>query len=349
MPARWQRATASATWGAGGSSSATSPRRQRSRSASSRSAGAVPSRGALRRRPARAGPAPRSSPPARPGTRARRRRAHARRPSLAERWRCSARAATSRCALDVQPPGRRRDRSSVVMSLRRGRSGNARRGARAGLGRRCPRRGRARHAAGRSRSGRRIALPAVERDARCCSRRRPRASAARGAVGRPSRRPPSGDELARRRPRARSTSMRFSVSVPVLSVQMTSVAPRVSTALRRFTSAPRARQATDADRQRERDRRQQTLRHVAPRAARWRRRPRRRAAARRRAPSGTNASPATTAIERDEPRDAADLPLQRAVVVLDALGERGDAAELGGHAGRLDDRRAPRRRCSSCR
>jgi hypothetical protein len=35
------------------------------------------------------------------------------------------------------------------------------------------------------------------------------------------------------------TRMRFSVSVPVLSVQMTVVEPSVSTALRRLTTAPR--------------------------------------------------------------------------------------------------------------
>ena len=57
--------------------------------------------------------------------------------------------------------------------------------------------------------------------------------------------------------------MRFSVSVPVLSVQITSVVPSVSTALSRLTSAPRRASARDGDREREGDDRQQTLGHVA--------------------------------------------------------------------------------------
>ena len=128
----------------------------------------------------------------------------------------------------------------------------------------------------------------------------------------------AGDELAPPA-HARSTSMRFSVSVPVLSVQMTVVAPRVSTALRRFTSAPpRARRRTPT-----------ASASVIVGSS----------------PSGTFAtsspiakttasssdSPAASVPERDErrrgdhgderdePRDAADLDLQRAVVDAGAL------------------------------
>ena len=57
--------------------------------------------------------------------------------------------------------------------------------------------------------------------------------------------------------------MRFSVSVPVLSVQITSVEPSVSTALSRLTSAPRRASDPDRDREREGDDRQQPLRDVA--------------------------------------------------------------------------------------
>ena len=57
--------------------------------------------------------------------------------------------------------------------------------------------------------------------------------------------------------------IRFSVRVPVLSVQITSVEPRVSTALERLTSAPRRASSAHRDRQRQRDYRQQPLGHVA--------------------------------------------------------------------------------------
>ena len=69
------------------------------------------------------------------------------------------------------------------------------------------------------------------------------ASAASGGVG-----SPSGRAAVERRARRRRASthgrprIRFSVSVPVLSVQMTVVEPSVSTAHSRLTSAPRARQ-----------------------------------------------------------------------------------------------------------
>ena len=84
----------------------------------------------------------------------------------------------------------------------------------------------------------------------------PRASAGSRADS-PRRRSP-------RRPASRPavTRMRFSVSVPVLSVQITVVEPSVSTADRRLTSARRRASLAHADRERERDRRQQPLRHV---------------------------------------------------------------------------------------
>ncbi len=88
--------------------------------------------------------------------------------------------------------------------------------------------------------------------------RRSRASA-RPAAGRSAGRRPAGSPSGVQSAAAR---IRFSVSVPVLSVQMTVVEPSVSTALSRLTTAPRARQRAHTDGERERDRRQQPLRDV---------------------------------------------------------------------------------------
>ena len=161
-------------------------------------------------------------------------------------------------------------------------------------------------------------------------------SATRGAVASPSRRPPWATSSV---PPAHawSTSMRFSVRVPVLSVQMTLVAPRVSTALRRFTSAPpraRRRTPTASASVIVGSRPSGTFATSSPIGEHDRvgeRQPGERADRdeRDRGDHGDH---------RDEPRDAADLALQRAVVVARALRERGDAAQLGGHAGRRDDR-----------
>ena len=97
-----------------------------------------------------------------------------------------------------------------------------------------------------------------------------------------------------------------------------------------------ARETTDADRQRERDRRQQTLRHVRDEQAdreddRVRDRQPGERADRDERHCGDDR------YEGDELRDAADLDLQRAVLVPGALRERSDAAQLGGHTGRGDD------------
>ena len=120
---------------------------------------------------------------------------------------------------------------------------------------------------------------------------------------------------------------------------MTAVEPSVSTALRRLTSAPRrasSRTPTasasvsvgsspsgtlatmQADREGERVLERQPGREPA-RSARTR-------------------APHATATSGDQPRDTADLLLERALVGLDPLRESGDAAELGLHAGGEDER-----------
>ena len=144
---------------------------------------------------------------------------------------------------------------------------------------------------------------------------------------------------ARRAASRRCTArIRFSVSVPVLSVQITVVEPSVSTALRRLTSAPRrASPATPT-----------ASASVIVGSS----------------PSGTfatispiakvNASSERQAggeqpdreereadehrDERDEPRDAPHLALERALLDLHPLGERRDPAELRLHPGREDER-----------
>ena len=134
--------------------------------------------------------------------------------------------------------------------------------------------------------------------------------------------------------------MRFSVSVPVLSVQMTVVEPSVSTALRRFTSAPRrARVRTPTASA-------SVIVGSSPSGTFATSRPMAKTSA------SPNGSPAERAEreegdadcdrdDRDQPRDAADLLLERALLALHALGERSDPPQLGLHAGREDHRRAP--------
>ena len=53
---------------------------------------------------------------------------------------------------------------------------------------------------------------------------------------------------------------------------------------------------------------------------------------------GMNATAITIAIAGDQPRDFAHLRFERAGLLLDALGQRRDAAELGAHPGREHDR-----------
>ena len=120
----------------------------------------------------------------------------------------------------------------------------------------------------------------------------------------------------RRRPavvQTATTRMRFSVSVPVLSVQITVVEPSVSTALSRLTSAPRRASDAHADAERERDRRQQALGHVADEQADREDGRGRERQARASVPSGRNARPMHDGDDRDDPRDPADLALERAL------------------------------------
>ena len=131
--------------------------------------------------------------------------------------------------------------------------------------------------------------------------------------------------------------MRFSVRVPVLSVQITSVEPSVSTALRRLTSAPRrasARTATASASVMTGSSPSGTLPASRPTANTtlfFSDRPAPKIA------TGTNATAIAHRDPGDQPRDPAHLALQRARLLLDALGQRGDAAELGVHAGREHD------------
>ena len=231
IPARWQLATAAATSGRGGSSSATRPRSSRSRS--TRVA-----------RPARR----RVEPPAR---RARARAGPRRRAPRPRRERRSARGRVRRAsqrgehALRARPWCRRRGRRRRSSHGRHqlppeSKANSATGGARASTTR-TSRPAPARTRAAPPRSGRpRVGSPSRRPPRRCCTTRPP-------PPGRP------------RRPTVSTTRIRFSVSVPVLSVQITVVEPSVSTALSRLTSAPLAGQRADADGERERDRRQQPL------------------------------------------------------------------------------------------
>ena len=137
----------------------------------------------------------------------------------------------------------------------------------------------------------------------------------------------------------RWTVISFSVSVPVLSVQITVVSPSVSTEDRRRTSALRF-----------------AIRCVASASD---------SVTVGSSPSGTsatmtpiaNTNRSSSAIppqpgddeedaadrdreHRHEPRHAVDLALERAALALGALRERGDAAEPGRHAGGRDERLA---------
>ena len=347
-------ATASATSGRGGSNMATTPeqrqvplgllapagRRARAIGSSRRAtASSAQPRGCLvghdRRRGARGR---RWSAPCRCRRRRPRSRVHRARISSGAPLAC-----TPPVAVDVDP------RSTSAAA--RGRSGTAAAGPRPG------RRGRRRtpsvggraqqrdlgRVAGSPRGGR-------GRARRCCRRRSPApacAAPASGAAGsgqrRPGRRPP---------PRSRIvvTRIRFSVSVPVLSVQITVVEPSVSTALSRLTTAPRrasSRTPTASASVIVGSRPSGTLATSRPMAkvnAAAQRQSRRR----RRRAAGTPA-PTVTATSGDQPGHPLDLALQRALVPPDPLGQRGDPAELGAHAGGEDQRARPRRRCSWCR
>ena len=245
IPARWQRSTASATPAAAdraarparaGSGRA---RRRRARSANGRPASCRRATASTRRPRREASAGSRRAPRLDPCARASRPRSRAALEQLVRR------------ALDVHDQRRPAKSSTVVISFSRGSKWKSRD--------RAARRSASRH---RRRGRRRL----EQRDLGRIAGRAPDRvvqAAGRGARARRNRRRRSPSSSRPRRPASRPPRrIRFSVSVPVLSVQITVVAPSVSTALSRLTSAPRARQPPHADRERERDRRQQPLGHV---------------------------------------------------------------------------------------
>ena len=135
----------------------------------------------------------------------------------------------------------------------------------------------------------------------------------------------------------RVTRIRFSVRVPVLSVQITSVEPKRLDRAETLDHGPLANEAAHADRQGQRDHRQQALRHVAhdqpdreddgvadrqPGAERGHRDER---------DAGDHRD------RSDQPGDPAHLVLERALLGLDPLRKRRDSPELGPHPGREDE------------
>ena len=198
----------------------------------------------------------------------------------------------------------------------------------------------------------RLARPRRGRARRCCRRRRVRRAAR--APGRLATAPMRSVACSRSSSPAavqtRTARIRFSVSVPVLSVQMTVVEPSVSTALSRLTSAPRRASGGDADRERERDRRQQPLGDVRDDQPDREGRARRRAAGRRRASrSGGRRARRRPRRGRSARRRAAPARSSGLGSLLDALG-RAPRCDRARSASR-SRRRAPsrRRRRTSCR
>ena len=267
IPAVWQRATASATSGRGGSSSATKPRRVRPALGLLAVGGdrlvRVERRGAATastRRPLRGvALATAAATSVAPGVVQRTRRA-----AVGVEDRDAAREHLLGRALRVHDRSAGRS-STVDISRSSGSKWNI--AARRSLARAGSTSAPSRSGGGEQRDlgrvpGARLADRVggiVDAARRCCRRRAPRrraASAARSAA--------SGGGAAEPRARpagvqTRTARMRFSVRVPVLSVQITLVEPSVSTALSRLTSAPRRASSRTADRERERDRRQQPL------------------------------------------------------------------------------------------
>ena len=235
MPAAWQRSTASATSGRGGSSIATSPRKVSPRSASSRSSGA----GAV------VEPAPGDAED--PQALARRRRQPGVRQRLAPASPSESLAVLpgdARAAGQAAPPARplrrptapRRDRRPSTSASAPGRSGTGAPGA----ARAMPRRSSAPSAAAASSIatsvGSPLDPPPVDPGVVALGHRLREPARGLRAPGSGGGRASSASEPAPLQTAV--TRMRFSVSVPVLSVQITSVEPSVSTALRRFTTAP---------------------------------------------------------------------------------------------------------------
>ena len=176
---------------------------------------------------------------------------------------------------------------------------------------------------------------------RCCTRPSPPRARERrsGLAARRGGRPRLEVERLRAPVQTAVTRMRFSVSVPVLSVQITSVEPSVSTALRRFTTAPRrtsSRTPTASASVITGSRPSGTLPTSRPDReddrvgeARGRRRSAR--AGQRRLPSTTAISAISQATRRTWPSSGLSSRSTRSR-------ERRDPAQLGVHAGREDDR-----------
>ena len=135
----------------------------------------------------------------------------------------------------------------------------------------------------------------------------------------------------------RTGRIRFSVSVPVLSVQMTVVEPRVSSAESRLTRAPRRASAptpTASDNVIVGSSPSGTFATMRP-IAKLKASPR---GGRRRAkPTGRNASPPTRATRAISQATRRTSTLERALLGRVPLGERRDPPELGPHAGREDE------------
>ena len=128
------------------------------------------------------------------------------------------------------------------------------------------------------------------------------------------------------------TRIRFSVRVPVLSVQMTEVDPRVSTARQPLDEGAAAGHLADADGEREGDRGQQSFRDVGDQQ------PDREAGRGGHAQPGGQADrqerdPGPDRDERDQHGGPLDLVFQRAVAAPGPLAESGDPAQLGAHPG----------------
>ncbi len=132
--------------------------------------------------------------------------------------------------------------------------------------------------------------------------------------------------------------IRFSVSVPVLSVQITSVLPSVSTELIRLTTAPRrARSVTATASDRVIDWKQPLGNHACQEPHR------KRDGASRRQSRHEDRQRDKCDRQRnrdlgDQPRDPAHLSIERAGFLLDALRERRDPAQFGVHPGGEHDR-----------
>ncbi len=202
--------------------------------------------------------------------------------------------------------------------------------------RRCRRPARSRQRARRSRSGRRSRRRRRPRWRRCTG---PPPRRARRSRGRPRLCGGWRRRAAARRPSVHAAlgRIRFSVIVPVLSVQITSVLPSVSTALSRLTSAPRRASrltATASARVMTGSSPSGTLPASSPTANTTLLLNDSPAA---KIAIGTNAIAMPSGDRRDQPRDAAHLLLERARLLLDAFGQRRDPPQLGAHPGRVDD------------